>query len=259
MKQGLLSITIIAMLIFSTNACSQSTRVTGSKNYITKEVKVDNFTEIKLTGSPDVIYTQSPGKAKVEIYGSDNIVDLIETYVKDGALIVQFKSNTQINNSGKLEVRVNSAQLNRVNITGSGDVTFANGIKGTDNLTLSIQGSGDIGGTNITCQNLSIAIQGSGDIQLNEIASSFTKVAISGSGDIELNGKSKKAEYSVSGSGDISAEGLMVEDLSARVSGSGDIKCYATTTLKAHVGGSGDIEYKGNPQVESSRKGVHKL
>lgn len=75
------------LLVFSTTACSQyrHTEHTGtfggktvkaSKNYVTKNIKVDNFTGLNLAGSPDVIYTQKAGKPEVEVYTSDNIVPI---------------------------------------------------------------------------------------------------------------------------------------------------------------------------------------
>lgn len=58
----------IALLAFSTTACSQqhtyrsggfgSKTVKASKNYVTKDIKVDNFTKLSVAGSPDVTYTQ---------------------------------------------------------------------------------------------------------------------------------------------------------------------------------------------------------
>lgn len=56
----------IALLAFSTTACSQqhtyrsggfgSKTVKASKNYVTKDIKVDNFTKLSVAGSPDVTY-----------------------------------------------------------------------------------------------------------------------------------------------------------------------------------------------------------
>lgn len=83
----------IALLAFSTTACSQqhtyrsggfgSKTVKASKNYVTKDIKVDNFTKLSVAGSPDVTYTQKSGKPTVEVYTSDNIVDLLDIRVKD--------------------------------------------------------------------------------------------------------------------------------------------------------------------------------
>lgn len=67
----------IALLAFSTTACSQqhtyrsggfgSKTVKASKNYVTKDIKVDNFTKLSVAGSPDVTYTQKSGKPTVEV------------------------------------------------------------------------------------------------------------------------------------------------------------------------------------------------
>lgn len=87
----LATIITVAFLAFTTVACSQkSTNTSGffsgktvkaSKNFVTKNIKVDNFTKLSLSGSPDVIYTQKTGKPKVEVYTSDNIVDLLDINV----------------------------------------------------------------------------------------------------------------------------------------------------------------------------------
>lgn len=60
-----------ALLAFCTTACSQqhtyrsgsfgSKTVKASKNYVTKDIKVDNFTKLSVAGSPDVTYTQKSG------------------------------------------------------------------------------------------------------------------------------------------------------------------------------------------------------
>ena len=72
--------TIIAFSIFtlSVTACSHNhtyssglfggKTIKASKNYVTKNIKVDNFTGLNLAGSPDVTYTQKAGKPTESIY-----------------------------------------------------------------------------------------------------------------------------------------------------------------------------------------------
>lgn len=260
MKRNLLSVLTASLLLLATSACTQMQKVSESQNYITKNMKAENFTGIKLMGSPDVIYTQTNGAPKIQIYGSDNIIELLETYVEDGTLVVKFRNNTLIQYKGKLEVRVSSPHLNQIIVQGSGDVLLAHGLNEKGDVDMTIQGSGDINGESIRCNHLSIGIQGSGDVQLRNIVSTYTKANIAGSGDMTLVGESKEAEYDIAGSGDISASELEAAKVSARIAGSGGISCHATESLHAKVTGSGEIGYKGNPQqVETSRKGVYKL
>lgn len=260
MKHFLIAVATITLLIFSTNVHSQMHRVTGSKKYITKEVKVANFNEIRLMGSPDIVYTQTSGKTGVQIYGSDNIVDLLEVTVVKGALVVKFKNNTRINNSGTLEVRVSNPGLKSISVQGSGDIKMANNFRSKENLSIYIQGSGDVQGRGINCNELSLSIQGSGDISAHKVSSSLVTASIEGSGDIELSGTTKEANYQVAGSGDINATDLKVSNADIQINGSGDIGCQVTSYMKVRVNGSGEVAYKGNPQIDSTRKkGLRKL
>lgn len=282
--------TIIAfiLLAFSIEACSQYRRtehtgsfggktIKASKNYVTKNIKVDNFTGLSIAGSPDVTYTQKAGKPTVEVYTSDNIVDLLDIRVKDGTLIIGFKKGVNVS-FNKLEVRVSSETLNKISVAGSGDVVLFNGLK-TDNLQLSvagsgdmkanniyceklevsISGSGDIEGSNINCTKLKTSVAGSGDLKLDHVKSTNTEASVAGSGTATLNGTTQEATYRVAGSGDLFASDLQAKRISASVAGSGDIKCHATDYLKARISGSGSIGYKGNPEVDSPKKGLHKL
>jgi len=233
--------------------------VVGSKNYITKNVDVESFNHIIVQGSPDLIYTQtSSGKPKIEIYGSDNIVPLIETIVNDNTLTVKFKSNTNISNPGKLEIRVTAPNIESMGVKGSGDIYIPKGMS-TSNLILKVSGSGDITGKDINCDALNLSVGGSGDITLNRVKATNVNAKVSGSGDITIDGTTTNADYSVAGSGDITAKNLKADNVQAVVSGSGDITCHADKSLTGKVRGSGDVGYKGNPEISFSKKGLRKL
>ena len=179
--------------------------------------------------------------------------------VQNNSLTVKFKNNTSIQNRGKLEIRVSGPALNRIALSGSGDIKLVNGIQTDDNLNIKIQGSGDIAGNKISCNLLSLSINGSGDMTLNRIDALKAEVGINGSGDISLSGTCKNAEYSINGSGDIQASELETENVTTSINGSGDISCYATESLKGRVSGSGEVAYRGEPQIDFSKKGLRKL
>lgn len=236
----------IALLAFSTTACSQqhtyrsggfgSKTVKASKNYVTKDIKVNNFTKLSVAGSPDVTYTQKSGKPTVEVYTSDNIVDLLDIRVKDNTLYIGFKKNVSVSYN-KLEVRVSAEKLNGI----------------------AVAGSGDINSSDITCNDLQVSVAGSGDMKLNNVTANFTKASVAGSGTAILSGSTQEAEYSVAGSGDLFASDFVAKKASASVAGSGDIKCHATDFLKVRTSGSGSVGYKGNPELDYPKKGLYKL
>lgn len=287
------TLTSIFLLTTVLSACAQSyshhfnsgnswlggKEVKASKNYVTKQIKVSDFNQIAVSGSLDVSYTQQSGKPKVEIYTSDNIVDLLDIYVKNGKLNLGFKKNVKVSYN-KLEIRVTSEDLNAVNVAGSGDFKFTNGLK-TDQLKMNVAGSGDITASNIQCSqeftanvagsgdieckqlkaaDMDISVAGSGDLKIENAQVTSANASVAGSGTVKISGSADKANYSVAGSGDLYASDFKVQDISASVAGSGDIKCHAVEHLKARVSGSGTIGYKGNPELDyPEKKKVYKL
>lgn len=287
------TLTSIFLLTTVLSACAQSyshhfnsgnswlggKEVKASKNYVTKQIKVSDFDQIAVSGSLDVTYTQQSGKPKVEIYTSDNIVDLLDIYVKNGKLNLGFKKNVKVSYN-KLEIRVTSEDLNAVNVAGSGDFKFTNGLK-TDQLKMNVAGSGDITANNIQCSqgftanvagsgdieckqlkaaDMDISVAGSGDLKIENALVTSVNASVAGSGTVKISGSADKANYSVAGSGDLYANDFKVQNISASVAGSGDIKCHAVEHLKARVSGSGTIGYKGDPELDyPEKKKVYKL
>lgn len=287
------TLTSIFLLTTVLSACAQSyshhfnsgnswlggKEVKASKNYVTKQIKISDFDQIAVSGSLDVTYTQQSGKPKVEIYTSDNIVDLLDIYVKNGKLNLGFKKNVKVSYN-KLEIRVTSEDLNAVNVAGSGDFKFTNGLK-TDQLKMNVAGSGDITANDIQCSqgftanvagsgdieckqlkaaDMDISVAGSGDLKIENALVTSVNASVAGSGTVKISGSADKANYSVAGSGDLYANDFKVQNISASVAGSGDIKCHAVEHLKARVSGSGTIGYKGNPELDyPEKKKVYKL
>lgn len=242
---------MLAVLLFLSVTGIEAQTVTPSKKYITKELNnVGSFSAVKVLGSTDVEYRQSSGSGtKVSIYGSDNLVDLVEVSAVNGVLQVSLKKGVKIlSGERRLKVIASSPSLNRVDINGSADVYLKGMMKGS-NLSLNIAGSGDIEAENLQYTGISCTVKGSGDVELKNVKANAVKADVQGSGDVEIKGSTRQATLTVKGSGDIKAEKLTADNVVANVSGSGDISCYASKKLDAKVSGSGDIEYKGSPSV----------
>jgi len=226
----------------------------ASKNYVTKEIKVTDFDGIKLLGSADIVYTQSKDSTtKVQIYGSDNVVDLFEVKVIDRTLVVRMRNHINIfGDTGELKVIASSPFINRATLEGSGDIVLKNNIHTAD-LIIQLQGSGDIKSNGLFCNTLSATLQGSGDIELeNTTQTQETILLMQGSGDIKAkNISAGKASFTLQGSGNVKVEGTNnINDLTVKLDGSGDMGVRDIKGIKvnAQLQGSGDIELNGNTQ-----------
>ena len=141
MKRNTLTAWLLGIiLIFSATSCFNGPIVKGSKNYITKKENLEHFNDINMSGSANIIYQQD-SSSRIEIYGSDNIVELLETKVNGKTLNIKFKNNVNIIDKGKLEIKVFSPDLNGLTLNGSGGILFANGIHTEGDLKVTINGS----------------------------------------------------------------------------------------------------------------------
>lgn len=277
------------LTLWCTTACSQQhsynsgnsfggKTIKASNNFVTKDIRVEDFEKISIAGGQDVIYKQQKGAPSVVVYTSDNIINLLDIRVKDNTLQIGFKKNTRVTYD-KLEVHVSSPDLSAVSIAGSGDFIFTNGLTTEKDLKINIAGSGDVKGKDIRCANMQAHIAGSGNINIEAVASQQLKTSVSGSGDmsikniaandvtasiagsgtIVMSGAAQEASFSIAGSGDLFADGLETKKVSTSIAGSGDIKCFATDYLKVRTSGSGSVGYKGNPQLDIPKKGLYRL
>lgn len=250
-----------------------------AQDRVSKDVQTKPFVAIKLIGAPDVVFRQST-TTRVELWGDRELVDLLETEVDKGTLLVRFKDKRiRIGKERKAEVRVWAPVLKEVIVSGAGDFSFPDGLYSKGDLRLRLAGAGDIGGGAIRCANLeasvtgsgdlvvakaeaqvcTVSLTGSGDVELRDVSCTECSGSLTGSGDVKLSGKAATARFRVSGSGDLEASGLEAEKVSAVITGSGYIGCRVNQELEAKVSGSGTVKYEGNPPVvNASSRGVRR-
>lgn len=208
-----------------------------SKKLITRDYKVKEFNKIDAGTVGDIYYTQSAdGKTDVQIYGSDNIVALIQVAVKDSTLLLSIDKSKKVRNFKKMKITITSPTLNSISFKGVGDVHIDNGLT-TDNLYVESKGVGDVKIKSLTCSSLNVQSMGVGNVK--------------------LAGTVQAATLHSKGVGNIEAGNLQANIVEASSQGVGDITCNAVESINAAVRGVGSIKYKGNPTIKSlNKKGV---
>lgn len=248
MKRKQFAIVGMMLLMGSATLVSCHNTAVISKDYVTEDRLIKGFEEVEVVGSPNVYYTQADSFS-VRVKGPDNFVDNILTEKNGKTLTVRNKGkwgvvNISFSDEDELAVYVTSPDLVAVRVNGSGDFISTDLID-TDNMNITLRGSGDINIDKLLCDRCDVELIGSGDIDLPEVEAKETSAVLVGSGDIKM-GLSKVADthLSLKGSGDIKvdfSEGCRSVDCT--VNGSGDIG------LSGKIGhflgekhGSGDID-----------------
>lgn len=191
------------------------------------------FERIELLGSLDVKYQQADSFS-VRVDAPVEVLKKVETRVDGNKLVVKMKGdgkwiNFGVADSKNVTVYVTSPDFLGIMLKGSGDFE-SQGLLDTDNLEISLQGSGDIAFDDVICDQVDVSLVGSGDVDVKNVKalrsfinlvgsgdvkmnfdnSGIVEATMTGSGDITLNGKVKKYKSNVRGSGDINAGGLMI-------------------------------------------------
>jgi len=210
--------------------------ITGKGSNITEVRAASGYNSIQLSIDADVSYTQD-SVYYLEISAQPNIMKVLATEVNGSELKIDFKRNVWKHHTVK--ITVHSPNMNKLGISGSGDIAVSNAIK-TSDMSLSISGSGDISIPSLIAETLTAKISGSGNITVSD-------------------GKINSEELSISGSGNIKTDNAVCNNNTSKISGSGDISLYATENLNISISGSGDIRYRGQPAVSSKISGSGSL
>ncbi|UII33008.1 DUF2807 domain-containing protein [Fulvivirga ulvae] len=201
--------------------------------------ELSSFNQLSFSTAGKVYLTQGSNQ-KVELKGSKEVLEKIETEVRGGRLIIKKESSGWFSwsDDGDLEVYITIPEIEEINISGSGKIYGKNTIKAGD---------------------MEISVSGSGSVNLNATVSDLD-LSISGSGEISLEGTARYVDLSISGSGSLGAEDLKSDSYKIKISGSGSCKVFAEKSIDASISGSGSVYYKGSPSnINSHSSGSGKV
>lgn len=248
-------LSLLFAIVLNLNSCLIMNGERGNGNIESKEFAVEDYSAVHLSGSAKMFYEQkTTEKPYLRIEIDENLLEYLEPTVKNGHLNLGTTKNI---NPTKYTIYTNSTSLKKASLSGSGSLSLDSDLE-TDELDMSVSGSGKILAGNISCQNLKTSISGSGSIQIESLSGGSLSISVSGSGSMKVAGSISESNVKVSGSGGVNLKELVSSKSKANVSGSGKIHLNVTEDLEARVSGSGGIYYTGNPehkQVSASGSG----
>lgn len=214
---------------------------------ITKTSDLTSFTKVQLNTSSD-INIKVGNTYSIEMVGDEERIGNTILEMKNDTLKIKHKKgNFHYDNDQDMVINVVMPDIESMQINGSGDAE----IEGVDNasLDLNVNGSGDLY-VNGKSEELEISINGSGNISMSEVMGKDVEISINGSGDVELDGGTcQSLEIDIHGSGDVEAKDMKCQDVNVEVAGSGDSEVYASNSLTFDSHGSGNVEVYGKPQT----------
>ncbi|MGM9481981.1 head GIN domain-containing protein [Roseateles sp. NT4] len=192
------------------------------------------FDKLELAGAARVIVVQGD-RDQAFIAGDDDVQKNVEVELADRQLVIRPSGGWKIWRSGKLFVQVEMREVRQLSVSGASDVQAPGPLR-SDQLKLSISGSGNV--------------------RLDQLQVKQLVFTISGAGDGQLGGHVDDLALQISGKGRVMAERMQAQRARVNVSGLGNVVLWVTDDLAAHISGVGSVDYFGSPSVQRSVSGM---
>jgi hypothetical protein len=233
----------VMALAFASLACGQVSfledAVVGSQVLITESWEVTDFNRVTLEGFGEVRISQGESES-LSVTTDDNIMPFIEVDVRGNTLVLGFTRdgrNRTFNPSDSILFEMVVTDLNRIDITGAGD--------------LHVQ--------DLDVEMLHLELTGAGQLNINSLTADELVVRQSGAGSTIVSGEVRGQEVSITGAGNYHAPDLKSETALIEITGIGSATVWATETLDVEIASIGTVIYYGDPRVISSIAGLGNL
>jgi hypothetical protein len=217
------AILLIAMIAISVPVLAGNSDKTENRN-------LSGFNAIDVSSGID-LYIKMGSSEAVKVIADDDIIDELETEVRNGTLHIYMKRNNWLSwSSGNKtrEVYVTVTELEEIDASSGSDVKSENTLEG---------------------EKLDISASSGSDIELDVHYKNLSLDTSSGS-DAELSGKTKYLKLSASSGSDIDAADLESQYCRVSASSGSDINLTVTDEIEANASSGADITYYGNPQIK---------
>jgi hypothetical protein len=220
-----------SVIVFSTS-CNYIKPVEGNGKFIKVDRALkDDFTSIEISGNFNMVLTQD-SLPKLSIEADENLMDYIETKVKNHKLII--KNKKRITSAKDITIFLTINQLKQMELSGA-VVLRSSGKINLDEISLELSGASNVN-MDLNCSTLNAHCNGSSTLK--------------------LIGAAVSAEIETSGACDIDNSQMVIESMKMEVSGAGKIIVNVLTKLDVKVSGAAVVEYMGTPEVHKEVSGA---
>lgn len=216
---GLLAVALLTACGFNPITTSGVTRVTGSGKVVNETRHVSGFDGLIIEGAGQINIDRT-GTESLSITTDDNLLQYVDTQVRGGRLVIEFKPKIIFDRVSDLSFNLTVKDLNSLQVTGAASIDAQN-LQG-DQMTVNLDGTG---ATNLAgkVDQLTVSLNGMGTFNSE-------------------NMQTKRATVSNDGA---SAAIVRVSDsLNATLSGIGSIEYIGNPQVTKNISGPGAVRQR---------------
>jgi hemin uptake protein HemP len=222
------------MFLFQSCVTDPITCIRVSSLQITESRDIRDFKGITLYEPANLIITQGAEYA-VKMTGPQNVVELTNTTLVDGYLVIS--SEDCFNGNDELAIEVTAPEFELVYISSRATLETIGSVQG-NNIQLELLGE----------------ISGSATLEMDSVFA-----LVSGKGNLNFSGSAKYQQLDLAGELKIAAFSLITEHTVINLAGLAACEVTANNLLEVNIAGSGNVNYKGDPQIDSNITGTGKI
>ncbi|MBI5033938.1 MAG: alpha/beta fold hydrolase [Chloroflexi bacterium] len=216
---GLLAVALLTACRFNPLDTVGATRVTGSGKVVNETRNVSGFDGLIIEGVGKINIDRT-GTESLSITTDDNLLQYIDTRVRGGKLVIEFKPKIWVDRFSDLSFNLTVKDLNLLQVTGAVSIDAKN-LQG-DQMTVSIDGAGT---TNLAgkVDQLTVSLKGMGTFNSENL-------------------QAKRA--TVTNDGTSAAVVRVSDSLNATVSGIGSIEYIGNPQVTKNISGPGTVRQR---------------
>ena len=172
------------------------------------------------------VLVNSGAKPSVKISGDDNLVPLVESFVRDGRLILRLQDNTSISPKLPLVADVVAGELDGVDVSGAAVAKVKGGTK---------------------VNRFSASASDAAQVSMEGLEASQAVATATGASHVDLSGSVALLKVHASGASQVKAQGLQVEDARVSMSGASSVAVRANQSIAGNLSGASRLELHGGP------------
>lgn len=257
MNKRFLSIFLVVTLLL--NGCALAA-VRGSGNVVTESRTVTDFEQVEVCCGMELRLTQGDD-VQLTLEADDNLLPEIETVVRDGTLLVRFRSRLGLFNlhlSRPIIVNLQMPTIHGIAISGGGSLETER--LETERLTLAFSGGSQGAIGDVQAENVDLSTSGGGQVTIDNIDLDTLDLEVSGGGHTTIaNGAITNQRVSLSGGSHYDGAAVEGETATLDLSGGAEARVWVTERLVVQASGGSQVEYTGNPALEQSLSGGSQL
>jgi hypothetical protein len=223
---------LLLVLVASITSCQFDLgHENGNGNVTTQERAVNqDFDKVRGSSGIDVYLTEG-SENKIVVEADENLIDLIETNISNGKLII--RSSKNIGRSKAKKVHVTFIKLSSIEASSGADIIGKSVIK---NETI-----------NLDCSS-------GADLEIEVFAKELYAETSSGA-DLDVSGKASTIYANASSGSELNAKNLNTITCNAKASSGADIIVTVQDKINARASSGGDIRYYGDPVSVTKKDG----